>query len=97
MFVPLNFSHRAASGDPAGAGALGAADSTAVDGATDAAADGAAADGATEPAGDALGVEAAHPARTRTKPIAGATDLNRDTGILLLTLAWPYSILNGRR
>jgi hypothetical protein len=32
-----------------------------------------------------------------TKPIAGATDLIRDTGFLLLTAALPSSILNDRR
>src|SRR6476620_2750560 len=66
------------------------------DAAADAAADAVAADAGVEAAVDGLVVVVPHPASTSTKPIAGATVLNRDTGFLLLTLAPSSSILNAR-
>jgi hypothetical protein len=84
MFTPLNLVPGAAAAVALAAGA-------------DAASVGAAADGAgAAELGD--GVAAGlQPARMTTRPIAGAMDLNRDTGFLLLTHTRPSSILNDRR
>jgi hypothetical protein len=38
-----------------------------------------------------------HPVMTSIKPTTGAMDLNRDTGVLLLTTPIPSSILNDWR
>jgi hypothetical protein len=62
----------------------------------DAEAAGADAAGAAE-TGTAEGVLALHADRIRIKLTAGAIDLNRDTGFLLLTALRPSSILNDRR
>src|SRR3954470_22205305 len=94
--MPLNLS-------PCEAAGLGAVDAAAaeaeapVEAAADAVAAGGADAGAPGPAGDGVVDAALHPASTSTKPIAGATVLNRDTGFLLLTLAPASSILNARR
>ena len=85
MFVPLNFSHRAASGEAAGA-ALGAASAlAAAEGGEDVA--------SLEAAGGSLGdgdvVAGLQPAKIRIRPMAGAIVLDRDTGFLLLT-ALPF-------
>jgi hypothetical protein len=51
--------------------------------------------------GPALGagvvVAGLHPVMTSIKPTTGAMDLNRDTGVLLLTKPRPSSILNDWR
>jgi hypothetical protein len=47
--------------------------------------------------GDALGDAGLQPAMTSIKPTTGAMDLNRDTGVLLLTTPIPSSILNDWR
>jgi len=61
----------------------------------------AAAEAAAEAAVDAAGAwdagVALHADRTSTKPTAGAIDLNRDTGFLLLTAFRSSNILNDRR
>ena len=82
--TPLNLpsvAHAAGGGDGRGGRRLGRG---AADGA---AADGAAADAAAEAAGDGVADWALQAVSTRTKPIAGAIDLNRDTHFLLLTHA----------
>src|SRR3954453_18866990 len=90
MFTPLNLSPWEAAG-------LGAVDAAAAEAAAEAVAAGATDAGAAEAGDDGLGEDDPHPASTSTKPIAGATVLNRDTGFLLLTLAPASSILNARR
>jgi hypothetical protein len=77
-----------------GAGVAGPAD---VDAAADAGADAGAVVGAELLTGDALGVADVQPAMTSNKPTTGAMDLNRDTGVLLLTTPEPSSILNDWR
>jgi hypothetical protein len=47
--------------------------------------------------GVGLAVDELQPAMTSTKPTTGAMDLNRDTGVLLLTTPVSSSILNDWR
>jgi hypothetical protein len=77
-----------------GAGVAGPAD---ADDAADAGADAGGVVAAELLAGDALGDAGLHPAMTSIKPTTGAMDLNRDTGVLLLTTPEPSSILNDWR
>ncbi len=53
--------------------------------------------GAELATGDGLVDAGLQPAMTSIKPTTGAMDLNRDTGVLLLTTPNPSSILNDWR
>jgi len=53
--------------------------------------------GAELAAGVGVVVAPLQPAMTKIKPTTGAMDLNRDTGVLLLTTPEPSSILNDWR
>ena len=88
--TPLNACDGAGVAGPAAADEDGAA-------AAAAAADAGADVGAELLAGEALGVAGLQPAMTSIKPTTGAMDLNRDTGVLLLTTPKPSSILNDWR
>lgn len=85
--MPLNAWDGAGVAGPAEAGVLALAGTEAAGGNV----------GAVLAAGVGLVVALLQPARTSIKPTTGAIDLNRDTGVLLLTAPISSSILNDWR